>query len=113
MSSLAAWSYTSTATVWPLLSRGDWNGVKTFGPPESFACDYSATSMRMTDANGVEFTTREILHTERSTVKAGDMVLIGKSTTSSPVAAGAFEVRAITRYADTFENRADDFKIAT
>jgi hypothetical protein len=29
------------------------------------------------------------------------------------VAAGAFEVRAVTRYADTFDQAADDYRITT
>jgi hypothetical protein len=113
MSAAASWSYTSTATVWPLTGRDDWTGAATYGPPESFACDYSAESVRMTDAMGIEFTTRQVLHTERADLKQGDMVLIGTSVLSSPIAAGAFEVRAVTRYADTFDQAADDYRVAT
>ena len=107
MSSTARWSYTSKSTLWPLLGRDDWTGQVTFGPPIVFACDYSAESMRMTDAKGVEFTTRQILFTELATAKQGDMVLIGESSVENPVVAGALEVRAVTRYADTFENAAE------
>lgn len=113
MSSLAAWSYTSKATLWPLLSRADWGGARTFAAPVEFACDYSAEAVRMTDDRGIEFTTRQILHTERADIKQGDMVLIGTSALSDPVAAGAFEVRAVTRFSDTFERLADDWRIAT
>jgi len=113
MSSAASWSYTSKATVWPLLGRDDWNHAPTYGAPVVFACDYSATSVRMTDDRGQEFTTRQVLHTERADLKQGDMVLIGVSAVSTPQAAGAFEVRAVTRFADTFEQRADDYRIAT
>jgi hypothetical protein len=113
MSSAARWSYTSTATLWPRLGRDDWTGLVAYGPPEAFACDYSAESKRMTDAAGVEFTTRQILFTELATAKQGDMVLIGESAVASPIAAGALEVRAVTRFADTFEQQADDWKIVT
>ena len=113
MSAAAAWSMTSKATHWPLLSTDDWTGAKTYGAPVVFACDYSAESVRMADAKGVEFTTRQIIHTERASIKQGDMVLIGESINLDPLAAGAFEVRAVTRYADTFDGVADDFKIAT
>lgn len=112
MSAAAAWSYTSTATHWPLTGRDDWSGAKTYGAPVVFACDYSAESVRMTDAAGIEFTTRQIIHTERATIRQGDMVLIGEHT-GTPTAAGAFEVRAVTRYADTFDGVADDWKVAT
>lgn len=113
MSSLANWSYTSKATLWPLTGRDDWSRARTFGAPVEFDCDYSAESVRMTDDRGVEFTTRQILHTERAGIKQGDMVLIGASEIADPIAAGAFEVRSAKRYADTFEQRADDYVIAT
>ena len=113
MSSLAAWSYTSKATHWPLLTRSDWNGARTFGPPVVFACDYSAEAMRATDSRGVEFVAKQTIHTERSSIKPGDYVLIGETTNADPLAAGADEVRAVTRYADTFEGKADDWRILT
>jgi hypothetical protein len=113
MSSLAAWSYTAIATLWPLASADEWSGAKNFGAPVQFACDYSAEAVRMTDDAGVEFTTRQILHTERADIKRGDMVLIGTSSLPDPVAAGADEVRAVKRFSDTFERVADDYRIAT
>lgn len=113
MSSSAAWSFTSKATHWPLLSRSDWDGTRTFGPPVVFACDYSAEATTAMGADGREFVTKQILFTERASINRGDFVLIGISTNADPIAAGADEVRAVTRYADTFGNVADDFKVAT
>ncbi len=113
MSAAARWSHTSKATYWPLTGRDDWTGQATYGAPVVIDCDYSAESVRMTDAKGVEFTTRQIIHTEESAIKQGDMILIGESALASPLAAGAFEVRAVTRYADTFDQQADDYKVAT
>ncbi|KQP02458.1 hypothetical protein [Pseudorhodoferax sp. Leaf265] len=113
MSAVANWSYTARATVWPWLGRDDWSGVEQFGLPEVFACDYSAESKRMTDATGVEFTTRQILYTERADIKQGDRVLIGESLEVSPIAAGALEVRAVKRDADTFDRAADDYQVIT
>lgn len=113
MSAAANWSYTAKATLWPWLGRDDWTQRETFGPPEVFACDYSAESVRMVDGKGVEFTTRQILYTERADIKQGDRVLIGEISNPDPIAAGALEVRAITRDADTFDRAADDFKVAT
>jgi hypothetical protein len=49
--------------------------------------------------------------TERADIKPGDRILIGASTLSSPIAAGADEVRAVQRYGDTFERKADDFVV--
>jgi len=39
-------------------------------------------------------------------------VLIGASAVVSPLTAGALEVRSVTRYADTFNNVADDYMVA-
>jgi hypothetical protein len=112
LSAAASWSYTSKATHWPLTSFDDWTAAKTYGAPVVFACDYSAESVRMTDSQGVEFTSRQILHTERASIAQGDMVLIGEHA-GDPVAAKAFEVRFVGRFADTFDQLADDFKVAT
>lgn len=113
MSAAANWSHTARATLWPWLGRDDWSGLETFGPPVTFACDYSSESKRMTDAQGVEFTTKQTIYTEFATAKQGDRVLIGNSTEPNPITAGAFEVRLVTRDADTFDRKADDFEIVT
>jgi hypothetical protein len=113
MSSASAWSFTSKATHWPLLSRSDWDGSRTFGAPVVFACDYTAEAQTAMGADGREFVTKQILFTERASIARGDFVLIGVSTNADPIAAGADEVRAVTRYADTFDQRADDYRIAT
>lgn len=113
MSQSAAWSYTAKSTLWPWLGRDDWSGLELFGPPEVFDCDYSAESKRMIDAKGIEFTTQQIIYTERADIKQGDRVLIGESILTSPVAAGALEVRAVKRDADTFERVADDYQVIT
>lgn len=113
MSAASSWSYTRKATHWARLTRDDWTGVATYAAPKVFACDYSAEAVRMTDAAGVEFTTRQIIYTEKADIKPQDFVLIGESIASTPVAAGAFQVRAVTRYSDTFDRKTDDWKVAT
>lgn len=113
MSASAAWSYTSTATHWAQAGFDDWTGVKTWAAPVTFACDYKGEAKTMTDATGQEFVSRQVLYTERSAIQPGDMVLIGSHAGADPVAAGAAEVRSVTRYADTFDLSADDFVIAT
>lgn len=112
MSASAAWSYTSKATHWAQTAFDDWTQAKTWGPPAAFDCDYSAESVRMTDSKGVEFTSRQIIHTERASIVQGDMVLIGEHA-GGPLEAGAYEVRAVERFADTFQNEADDWKVCT
>lgn len=114
MSTLANWSYTSKATHWARLGRDDWTRQASFGPPTVFACDYMAESRKAVDDRGEEFITREVIHTEKSDIRRGDFILIGLSAALDPAAlADAHEVRAVTRYADTFENAADDYKAMT
>lgn len=113
MSSLAAWSYTAVATLWPLLGRADWTQEPIYGPPVPFACDYGSQAKVMRDDKGDEFTALLSIYTERAGIKRGDWVLIGASTVADPVAAGAREVRAVERFADTFERSADDYLIGT
>ncbi|MDT7834961.1 hypothetical protein [Aquabacterium sp. OR-4] len=111
MSSVARWSYTAAATVWPLEGRDDWAGARTWGAPVGIACDYSGEARRATDAKGLEFTARLTVYTERADIKPGDMVAIGTHTGADPVAAGAVEVRAVQRDADTFDRQADDYTV--
>lgn len=113
MSSAAAWSYTATATLWPLLGRDDWTGATLYGTPQAVACDYSAKAEHRTDSRGLEFVTRQVVYTERADIKPGDMLMIGTSTEADPLVAGASEVRAVQRHGDTFDRLADDFELLT
>ncbi len=113
MSSLAAWSYTATATHWPRAGRDGWSHADTFGAPVTFLCDYASTAKQSRDPAGLAFTTNLLLFTERATVKPGDRVLLGASTAADPIAAGAVEVRQVLRNADTFERAADDYEVQT
>lgn len=113
MSAAANWSYTASATLWPWLGRDDWTGQETFGPPVVIACDYAAESKIRTDDLGREFTSRQVIYTERADVKMGDRVLIGEHANPSPIVAGAWEVRAVKRSADTFDRIADDYELVT
>ena len=113
MSAVANWSYTAKATYWPLIGLDDWSRVRTYGPPVVIDCDYSAEAKQLRDAKGDEFTSRQLVYTEHSAIRTGDMLVIGASDAVDPVAAGAFEVRLITRDADTFERVADDYQVAT
>lgn len=114
MSAAAAWANTATATHWPRTGRDGWTGAESFGAPATFACDYKSEAKRMTDATGAEFVTRHVLYTERSTIARGDYVLIGTSTAIDPTTVqGAEEVKAVTRFNDTFDRLADDYMVAT
>jgi len=113
MSSAARWANTAVATLWPLSSQAGWTGAALFGVPQQFACDYQAKNMLATNGAGREFVSRLQIYTERADIKEGDRVLIGRSTVQDPAAAGAFEVKGITRYGDTFERKADDYVVLT
>jgi hypothetical protein len=113
MSSSAAWANTAIATLWPLVNPPDWSGAAAFGSPEPFECDYKGQTKLATNSAGREFVSRMQIYTERADIKEGDRVLIGWTTDPDPVAAGAFEVKAVTRYGDTFERVADDFVVMT
>ena len=67
----------------------------------------------MTDAAGDPVAVNQVIYTERADIKHGDMLLIGISTETNPVVAGAREVRAKERFADTFQRAADDYKYGT
>ena len=113
MSSAANWSYTASATVWHVVSRDDWAGGTLYSPPVVIACDYGAKAEQRTDSAGREFTSRQMVYTEHATAKPGDYVLIGVSTEPDPLAAGAMEIRSVTRHADTFARLADDYELAS
>lgn len=110
----ASWSYLQTATLWRLASRGEWGGQMAWAAPVLFRCDYAAEGRRLVTARGDEFTSRLLVYTSLAGVQQGDMILIGSSDAADPVAAGAQEVRAVDRWADTFTAEgAPDFRIAT
>lgn len=110
MSDTAAWSYTSEATHWPCTSRADWSGVRTFGPPVVFACDYKRErkTARRGDRERVVTLT---IYTERASIFEGDMLLIGASNEVDPIAAGAVEVFGATEIPDTLGGGLPDFEV--
>lgn len=114
MSAASAWSHTSTATHWPRTGVDDWSRQGTYGAPVQFACDYVAEGRKAVDDRGEEFVTRLVLYTERQGIQRGDFVAVGAHTALRPAdVAGAEEVRAVKRYADTFDGRAEDIEVLT
>lgn len=111
MSAAASWSYGATATLWKRLSRDDWAGTVAYAAPVQLLCDYSAKAERRTDVRGREFVSSLVIYTERADVAPGDRVALGAHTLADPLAAGAVEVRAVQRSADTFDRAADDFEL--
>ncbi len=113
MSSAARWSYTATATLWPLLARDGVSGGAQYGAPVPVRCDYASKSMTRRNAQGREIVVSQVIYTERADIKQGDRVLIGASTAADPIAAGAVEVLDVARNADTLDRKADDFEVMT
>lgn len=111
MSAASAWSFTSKATHWPLVTRGEWGGTLTFGVPAAFDCDYVTELVTERNESGDEFTSSLQLYTEKADIKQGDRVLLGVSELADPLAAGALHVHRVRRYADTFDKLRDDFEV--
>ncbi|KFX20801.1 hypothetical protein [Pectobacterium betavasculorum] len=114
MSSVANWSYTAKATIWPVLDT-DRYGKPTFGAPVVIDCDYGGDGKRGNGNVGLEFVVKNTFWTEYADAKVGGMIVLGESTssTSSTPPDDADEVKHIIRYADTFERIADDYAILT
>ncbi|WJM80434.1 hypothetical protein [Pectobacterium brasiliense] len=117
MSSLANWSYTAKATIWPLADT-DRYGKPTFGAPVVIDCDYGGDGKRGSSSLGLsasirlEFVVKNTFWTEYAAAKVGDMIVLGESSAATPPD-DADEVKHIIRYADTFERIADDWAIIT
>lgn len=77
MSSVARWSYTSTATVSPLLSVDDFTGVRTYGPSYTIACTWvDAVGEKRVDTRGSEFVVRTKIWTEDARPQIGDQIAL-------------------------------------
>ncbi|WP_264041538.1 hypothetical protein [Pectobacterium carotovorum] len=111
MSSLANWSYTAKATIWPLTDT-DRYGKPTFGAPVVIDCDYGGDGKRGNSNVGLEFVVKNTFWSEYATAKVGDMIALGESSAATPPD-DADEVKHIIQYADTFERIADDYAILT
>lgn len=114
MSSIARWSYTAAATIWRKLEGNDKYGDPLgYSAPEVILCDYEGGLSKRIGSLGSEIVVKNTVWTEYALAAAGDYLLIGESSETDPVTAGADEVRQVIRYADTFERMADDYAILT
>ena len=82
MSETANWSYTNTATVWPLLEVGDgWGDPQVgFGEPYQIACTWVGGGERMVNNDGLEFAPSYRYFHEDKRVKYGDWIARGVQT---------------------------------
>ena len=113
MSEVANWSYTAKATIWRSAGKNYKTGVATFHEPEVIYCDYGGSQNRNKWELGREFAIKDILYTEYPHASIGDYILIGESAELDPIAAGANEIIAIQRFADTFNRDKDDYSLMT
>lgn len=79
MSTIANWSYTNTATVWPLRESGDgWGGPQvSFGAPYQIKCTWAGGGERVTGNDGLEFVPKMRFWHEDQRVKYGDWIAKG------------------------------------
>ena len=75
--------------------------------------DYQGGLSAKIGSIGTEIVVKNTFWSEFSEAKKGDYLLIGTSTESDPLTAGADEVMQVIRYADTFERLVDDWAIIT
>ena len=106
MSSTAAWSYTNTAKVKPLIGFDQWTQEITYGEEYEIACTWTAKSEQMTDADGKEFVSRHEIFTEDARPKYLDMIrLKGHSNWE--------KIRSKTEWDMSPFGEAPDYKVVT
>lgn len=93
MSSVARWSYTNIATVWPRGKKDRLNGGSTWGEPYTIKCTWTATSERRADSgssSGKEFTSMCDYFHEDARVGYMDKIKKGDHTAVSDPSAPGF-----------------------
>lgn len=115
MSSIARWSYTNIATVWPFLSEDTYNGGITYDVPYTIACTWTGKTTQHRDSTGAEFIARDTYWTEDQRPKYRDMIVKGDLSALTPAAAGAEEIRDVTNWDMSPFGEADspDFSLVT
>lgn len=115
MTELARWSYTAPLTIWRALANGKdkfGDPVSGYEQPEVIYGDYQGGLARGITGIG-EIVAKDTYWTEYPDAQVGDYIARGVFTTIDPLSAGADEIRAIVRYADTFERDRDDYALIT
>lgn len=115
MSATANWSYTAKATIWKRSGVDEWS-KPAYSAPVVITCDYGGDNKLpspLVSGVGQEVVIKNTIWTEYAEASLGDFALIGESSEPDPIAAGADEVKAVIRYADTFDRVADDFMLVT
>lgn len=111
MSNTANWSYTNTATVWPITENtGGWDNENfSFGEPYQIACTWKGGGDLAVNQSGNEFVSKMTFYHEDARVKAGDWIAAGVETDRL----NGSEIKAHTEYDMSFFNEAKDFMSIT
>lgn len=108
MSSLARWTYTNTATVYPFEGEDLFNGGVLFGDPYTIACTWETGGKLIRSDEGDEFVADMLIYTEDARPKYRDeIVLAGHDR--------RMQIRAVTEWDLSFFGEPDspDYRIAT
>jgi hypothetical protein len=103
VSTIAAWSYTQTLTVWPASSY-DKYGQPTFGTPYTLTGSWAVGGDTVTDDDGSEFVAMskyyfQLADGSASLPKRGGYIKRGALTgTANPITAGAEQIKKIAGY---------------
>lgn len=117
MTSVANWSYTTTATVWKKGSPDEY-GQYLYDNPVVIACDYGFvsgnTQNAVLSAIGREVVIKNTFWTEYANAVAGDMILLGEHAGLNPLELGADEIIVVTNYGNTLaREELPDFMLVT
>lgn len=85
VSSLARWSYSNVATVWPFVGRDPRTQAETYGAPYTIACTWisgagrnrSGAAGTRTDLGGLEYLVKQTYYTEDQRPVFRDMIAAG------------------------------------
>lgn len=108
MSSLARWTYTNTATVYPFQGEDLFNGGVLFGDPYTIACTWKTGGKLVRTAEGAEFVADMLIYTEDPRPKYRDeIVLAGHDR--------RMQIRNVAEYdmSPFGETDSPDFEVAT
>lgn len=108
MSTTANWSYTNTATVFPLTAEADGrigSTQPTYGAPYQIACTWAGGGEKMTGDNGQEFIPAIRYWHEDARPKYGDLIARGVVSDSRLAA----EIKSHIQYDMSFFGEAFDY----
>lgn len=111
MTSIPAWTYIHQCTIWRATPRGT---DEPYLAPEVIMCDYGFDAKNSTDNRGNEIVQKNTFWTEYQNAKIGDWILLGVSTETDPLEAGADKILNVMNYGNTLEPAGlPDFALVT